>query len=136
MFVARKHTDLIQATYQDDADIDVNEDLDDDPDNEAPVAENGSGFERDTYTYKNGIDETLEPITNIRQAFEDLVKRLQKHVPEFNEFLRSLKKRRIRIATMCSGTESPILALKIIAESKQLFHPYCLCSNLTLLSSA
>jgi 2-hydroxy-3-keto-5-methylthiopentenyl-1-phosphate phosphatase len=78
----------------------------------------------DNYSYSNGIDETLEPITAIREAFEDLVKRLKSCGPAFIEFLNSLKNRKIRIATMCSGTESPILALDLVAGSKNIIPGY------------
>ncbi|KAF4552513.1 SNF2 family N-terminal domain-containing protein 7 [Elsinoe fawcettii] len=58
------------------------------------------------------LDPSLPPITNVHDAFRDMTKKalslgLQKAIGE-------LKGRTLRIATMCSGTESPLLALQLI----------------------
>ncbi|KAA1132444.1 hypothetical protein PGTUg99_009453 [Puccinia graminis f. sp. tritici] len=68
---------------------------------------------------KETIDETkLAPLTEIPDMFLDMVK----NRPEFKETIDHLGGRHLRVATMCSGTESPLLALGLIAKSvKQLW---------------
>jgi hypothetical protein len=58
-------------------------------------------------------------MTSLIEIFEDLVDRWKKiNGSKVDAFLEFVKGRRIRIATMCSGTESPVLALNIIVESQ------------------
>ncbi|GAA6010842.1 hypothetical protein JCM11491_004561 [Sporobolomyces phaffii] len=52
----------------------------------------------------------LPPMTNIEQIFSDMVSR---YSDEFGDAITILQ-RPLRIATMCSGTESPILALRLM----------------------
>ena len=52
----------------------------------------------------------LPPIHDIPAIFSDLVSR----VPEIKDVAEHLKGRKMRVATMCSGTESPLLALNLI----------------------
>ena len=61
---------------------------------------------------EKGIDETLPPIHDIEDIFEDMAK---KAIGQgLDNALEALKNQEIRVATMCSGTESPILALNLI----------------------
>ncbi|GAA5978213.1 hypothetical protein JCM5350_002229 [Sporobolomyces pararoseus] len=53
---------------------------------------------------------SLPPMTNIEQIFSDMVSRYSE---EFGSAITQLQ-RPLRIATMCSGTESPILALRLM----------------------
>ncbi|KZT67381.1 hypothetical protein DAEQUDRAFT_812927 [Daedalea quercina L-15889] len=55
----------------------------------------------------------LPPIHDIPAIFSDLVSR----VPEIKTVAEHLEGRRMRVATMCSGTESPLLALDLIRRS-------------------
>ncbi|PLW39290.1 hypothetical protein PCASD_05314 [Puccinia coronata f. sp. avenae] len=68
---------------------------------------------------KESIDETkLAPLTEIPDMFLDMVK----NRPEFKDTIDQIGGRQLRVATMCSGTESPLLALGLIATSvKQLW---------------
>ena len=50
------------------------------------------------------------PIHEIPAIFSDLVSR----IPQIKEVAEHLKGRKMRVATMCSGTESPLLALNLI----------------------
>lgn len=59
---------------------------------------------------------TLKPITSLPEAFEDLTSRAMKN--GLRQVLSSLAGRAIRVATMCSGTESPIVALELIRDCK------------------
>ncbi|KAI9808767.1 MAG: hypothetical protein M1825_003920 [Sarcosagium campestre] len=68
-----------------------------------------------TWTYKNGIDESIEPLSDIEQIFNHLT---TKAVPlGLKKAVEHLNNRRLRVATMCSGTESPILALQLVRDS-------------------
>ena len=64
---------------------------------------------------KNTSSETpdLPPIHNIASIFSDMVAR----TPEMKSFAKHLQGRPLRVATMCSGTESPLLALEMIRRS-------------------
>ncbi|PIL24715.1 hypothetical protein GSI_12601 [Ganoderma sinense ZZ0214-1] len=52
----------------------------------------------------------LPPIHHIPSIFSDLVSR----VPQVKAVVDHLGRRKLRVATMCSGTESPLLALSLI----------------------
>lgn len=55
-------------------------------------------------------DSDRPPIHEIPAIFSDLVSR----VPQIKDVAEHLKGRKMRVATMCSGTESPLLALDLI----------------------
>jgi len=55
----------------------------------------------------------LPPIHDIAAIFSDMVARM----PEMKSVTKHLQGRPLRIATMCSGTESPLLALEMIRRS-------------------
>ncbi|CAK4032193.1 DNA repair rad8 [Lecanosticta acicola] len=63
----------------------------------------------------DGLDHNLPPLSEITDIFADLVKQAQGL--GLVDALGHLSKRPIRVATMCSGTESPLLALDMIRES-------------------
>lgn len=70
---------------------------------------------RDLKTQPKGLDERLPPLVNIGDIFNDLTVRA---LPlGLHEALKQVKGCRIRVATMCSGTESPLLAIEMIRES-------------------
>jgi hypothetical protein len=124
--------------------------------------------------WKEGLDGTLKPLSQIEDVFDDLVgkslapesreqkeemkkvvksyqtKKQQKwektrglipkgyRFPEWDSHLSKttledavnhICGRKLRVATMCSGTESPILALDLIRECK-----FCILKNLALLT--
>ncbi|KAJ3049830.1 hypothetical protein HDU99_008817, partial [Rhizoclosmatium hyalinum] len=63
-------------------------------------------------------DETLadlEPINKLNEMFADMITR----VPKLYDTVKSLSAERppLRLATMCSGTESPLLAIKLIGDA-------------------
>jgi hypothetical protein len=60
-----------------------------------------------------GIAMDLAPIHEIPAMFSDLVSRM----PEMKRVADHLSGRKLRVATMCSGTESPLLALQLICRS-------------------
>lgn len=55
----------------------------------------------------------LPPIHEIPVIFDDLVSR----IPEIKDVAVHVAGRKLRVATMCSGTESPLLALELIQRS-------------------
>ena len=68
---------------------------------------------------KRGLDLSLPPISNIANIFDDLASKA--HVNGIDEFLEHIGSRELRVATMCSGTESPLLALEMLADSMYVF---------------
>lgn len=68
----------------------------------------------DNFTYRVGIDESLKPISDIQEIFNDLTdKALDLGL---DSLLKRLNGRPLKLATMCSGTESPLLALQLTAN--------------------
>ncbi|KAJ3409272.1 hypothetical protein HDV05_004536 [Chytridiales sp. JEL 0842] len=61
----------------------------------------------------------LEPISKLPDMFYDLVSR----TPDFVDAVKKLDGHRIRVATMCSGTESPLLALGMISRALKSLDP-------------
>lgn len=55
----------------------------------------------------------LPPIHDISAMFSDLVSR----APPLKGVAERIQGRKLRVATMCSGTESPLLALEMICQS-------------------
>ncbi|KAF6761679.1 DNA repair protein rad8 [Ephemerocybe angulata] len=56
---------------------------------------------------------SLPPINDIPAIFADLVD----NAPKLQEVAEHIKGRKLRVATMCSGTESPLLALELIQKA-------------------
>ena len=56
---------------------------------------------------------SLPPINDIGAIFADLVGQ----IPKLKNVAEHIKGRKLRVATMCSGTESPLLALELIQKS-------------------
>lgn len=67
--------------------------------------------------FRSGIPSSCPPIYNIYDVFGDIVKRAMKH-HGLEEALKPLLNSGIRIGTMCSGTEAPIFALRMICDGK------------------
>lgn len=55
----------------------------------------------------------LPPIHEIPKIFDDMVS----HIPQIKDVAQHIAPRKLRVATMCSGTESPLLALELIQKS-------------------
>jgi hypothetical protein len=71
---------------------------------------------KDSFTYKIGVDEALKPICDIKDIFGDITDKACKLGLE--KVITHLKGRRLKIATMCSGTESPLLAIQLVSDGK------------------
>lgn len=68
---------------------------------------------------KRGLDQALPPINNIADIFDDVAFKASHN--GFDEVLEHIGLRELRVATMCSGTESPLLALEMLADSMYNF---------------
>ena len=66
---------------------------------------------------RNGIADDQIPIVGVAAIFEHFTANLIKLRIKEN-FLAWLSGRPLRVATVCSGTESPLLALNEVAQSK------------------
>ena len=55
---------------------------------------------------------SLPPLHHIPTMFSDLVSR----IPQIKGVAERVRGRKLRVATMCSGTESPLLALELICQ--------------------
>ncbi|GAA5914524.1 uncharacterized protein JCM6883_003191 [Sporobolomyces salmoneus] len=88
----------------------VKDDDETDDDEEDDDEEEGSGGGGASTYRKEQLVLSLPPMTNIEQIFSDIVSRYSE---EFGRAITRLQ-RPLRIATMCSGTESPILALRLM----------------------
>lgn len=60
------------------------------------------------------LDESLAPMDSLEDIFQDLVAKALSL--GFADVLRRLGGRPLRVATVCSGTESPLLALEMIMQ--------------------
>ena len=67
------------------------------------------------WNFKPGIDASLPPISDIREIFEDITRKAV-NMAQFSAFIKHLGARPLNVATMCSGTESPLLALRLIID--------------------
>lgn len=70
----------------------------------------------DSYRYGIGYNDELPPLSTVREWFQDLTKEAVRL--GLLDAAKHLNKRPLRVATMCSGTESPLLALRHISKSK------------------
>lgn len=61
------------------------------------------------------VDRSLPPVSNIEDAFADMAKNALGL--GLDEALKELQKRPINVATMCSGTESPLIALQLLSKA-------------------
>jgi hypothetical protein len=55
------------------------------------------------------------PLSSLSDIFTDIVVRM----PDIKSVAERVKGRKLRVATMCSGTESPLLALRMITRAMQ-----------------
>lgn len=72
----------------------------------------------DSLKSKLAIDLDRPPLDCIQDIFDDIAKKAEEL--GFNDVLSHLGSRKLRVVTMCSGTESPLLSLKMFAESKSI----------------
>lgn len=80
-----------------------------------PGAANKKAY-TDTWKYKPGLAEELPPISDVSEIADDMTRKALAN--GFQKVLDHIGSRKLRVATMCSGTESPILAIQLISDSK------------------
>ncbi|PGH36533.1 hypothetical protein GX50_00569 [[Emmonsia] crescens] len=69
---------------------------------------------------KPGLNFDLPPISKIEDIFDDISINAERN--GFSNFLEHIGSRDLRVATMCSGTEAPLLALEMVMSSfKRIF---------------
>ncbi|KAN0130961.1 hypothetical protein V8E53_011339 [Lactarius tabidus] len=83
-------------------------DIDDDEEEEE---EGGITGKKEKYVSPE--DSSLPPISHLPDIFLDIVTRL----PDVKTLAEHIQGRKLRVATMCSGTESPLLALNLISRA-------------------
>ncbi|KAJ7091441.1 hypothetical protein B0H15DRAFT_930158 [Mycena belliarum] len=83
-------------------------DSNDDSEDDAPVA----ASKTDSKIISPDMSD-LPPIHEIPDIFADLVSR----VPKIKDVAQRVEGRKLRVATMCSGTESPLLALELMQKA-------------------
>ncbi len=96
-----------EATHDTRMEVDTNDDDDEEEDEE----EGGVTEKRGKYISPE--DSSLPPISRLPDIFLDIVSRL----PEVKTLAEHIQGRKLRVATMCSGTESPLLALNLISRA-------------------
>jgi hypothetical protein len=85
--------------------------MDIDMDQDEEEEEGNITAKRDKYISPE--DSSLPPISRLPDIFLDIVSRLS----EVKTLAEHIKGRKLRVATMCSGTESPLLALNLISRA-------------------
>ncbi|ORY22614.1 hypothetical protein BCR39DRAFT_551149, partial [Naematelia encephala] len=76
------------------------------------------GQNQEVKSAAKNMSEDLPPMHDVEAMFAHLVSR----VPDLVKLVRRLNGRKLRVATMCSGTESPLLALNMIAKAVKTQH--------------
>ena len=71
---------------------------------------------KDGYKCRSGIALDKPPLAMVSEMFTNMTKEARKL--GFDNVLKAMGNRALRVATMCSGTESPILAGNMIKQSK------------------
>ena len=99
-------------------DPDASGDLVESPNGESqvPEVEGSKATSKRLAGQREGINERAPPLSNPSDIFEDLLERALQQ--GFRGPLAFLAGRKVKIATMCSGTESPILACRLIADGE------------------
>lgn len=68
--------------------------------------------------FSTHLDESLPPLADLHDIFKDMVSNAKEKI-HLAQAMKVLSHKQIRVATMCSGTESPLLALDMIQNGKR-----------------
>jgi hypothetical protein len=90
-------------------------DNEDDESGERPQRSKARGKKEQLFVF-NGLNTSLKPMSNIDDIFVDLTENALKN--GFSEFLNAIGSAKLKVSTLCSGTESPLLALQMIQDSE------------------
>ena len=81
---------------------------------------------KDNFIFKNGMNQESPPMANLETIFGHMTNRAMGE--GFDKVLLHLAGLPVNIATMCSGTESPILGLRMVVQRKLSWHSlYLVC---------
>ncbi|OJD11036.1 hypothetical protein AJ78_08115 [Emergomyces pasteurianus Ep9510] len=83
--------------------------------NSPPEILRGKYFSMPGKKPKPGLNLNLPPISRIEEIFDDISINAERN--GFGKFLEHIGLRDLRVATMCSGTEAPLLALEMVMGS-------------------
>ncbi len=72
----------------------------------------------DNWKYRLGIELNLPPLHRLEDIFDDLTTKAVKL--GLDKVVEHLQGRKLKVVTMCSGTESPMLALGLIRDSEDI----------------
>ncbi|THH03097.1 hypothetical protein EW145_g6533 [Phellinidium pouzarii] len=109
-FIVKKKKEKLES--EDEADADDVDDVDDETEeDDVDMTENIPAAVIDKKASPQNSN--LPPISSIPAIFTDLVSR----IPDISKVAERIQGRKLRVATMCSGTESPLLALELIQNS-------------------
>jgi len=97
---------------------------DDEPDAVSDTEKDDKVKKADNYKHRSGIRKDLDPLYTLDEIFEDMTTEILKH--NFSQFLTHLNGRALNMATMCSGTESPVIALSQVGLGKSYPNKYSL----------
>ncbi|THH14984.1 hypothetical protein EW146_g5422 [Bondarzewia mesenterica] len=106
-------TDDSDASSENAEDAIEDEAVDDASDLEMDVDDEPSKKGKKKSNYVPPEESSLPPISNLPDIFSDIVSR----IPGIEQVAQRVKGRKLRVATMCSGTESPLLALGLIRRA-------------------
>lgn len=79
---------------------------------------------RENFSPRNGLAGDLPPIHDLSDIFKQIATDTSKQ-NGFKELFAALNGRPLRVATVCSGTESPVLALEMIAQRECFLSSDC-----------
>ncbi len=102
-------------------------------DDSKPAGKPVDRSQRKTDFFKDGINGKLPPLMNIDKIFQDMTSRAFTNLG-LERVLKRLGDSPFRVATMCSGTESPLLALRMIRDCKCSLVILCMTSLLTFVA--
>ena len=102
---------------------DSEEESEEEPEEEEEEEESDGGGDRLNKAKAHADDLKLPPLTNMPDIFKDIVARNPKLKDVADLFHNHPDEtgapRKLRVGTMCSGTESPLLALQLISEAME-----------------
>ncbi|TAQ87372.1 hypothetical protein B7494_g4306 [Chlorociboria aeruginascens] len=70
---------------------------------------------RDSWKYKYGINLNQREFNDISTIVSDMAQKFRNH-PGFSDFIEKSNRQPITVATMCSGTESPLLIIELFRK--------------------
>jgi len=78
------------------------------------VKASGTNMPKQT-EHKGGIEESWPPMSKMEDIFTDLARKAVTH--GLNDALKAFPGKKLRVATMCSGTDAPIIGLRAVQAS-------------------